>query len=155
MEPNYQFLYILLFLLIVVSGLLFLLFLHLFYRHKQKELQKRIDISENGLRPYDFFKLRQKTQGDVVGVYVLYNESKDKYYVGQAKRLYFRVNQHFTGHGNGDVYADYKYGDAFRIKLIKLTESGCDDLDELERRMIARYQAYDKGYNKTRGNHSW
>ncbi len=74
------------------------------------------------------------------------------YYVGQAKKIYFRVNQHLTGHGNGDVYADYKYRDEFLVALLPLVESGCGDLDLLERRMISKYDAYKKGYNRTSGN---
>ena len=107
----------------------------------------------NNLSPDQFFKLRDQMDGDMVGVYVLYNKRKKKYYVGQATRLFFRVNQHFTGHGNGDVYADYKRGkDGFSIKLIPLVNSGYYDLDRLEKDMIKKYNAYEKGYNKTAGN---
>ena len=62
------------------------------------------------------------------------------------------MNQHFTGHGNGDVYADYKYGDSFLIKIVKLSSSGYSDLDALERDLIKKYNAYSAGYNKTSGN---
>ena len=51
-----------------------------------------------------------------------------------------------------DIYADYKYGDEFTIRLIALKGSGFKTLNELERNAIAAYRAYDKGYNKTRGN---
>ena len=34
--------------------------------------------------------------------------------MGQGKAVLDRVNHHFSGRGNGDVYADYKYGD-FKI----------------------------------------
>ena len=61
---------------------------------------------------------------------------KDIYYVGQAIRIIFRVNQHFTGRGNGDVYADYKYGDSFTIRLLPLSTSGYDSLDRFEKEMI-------------------
>ena len=56
------------------------------------------------------------------------------------------------GLGNGDVYADYKYGDKFTIKTIKLENSGFRTLNELERNTIKTYSAYSRGYNKTRGN---
>lgn len=100
----------------------------------------------------DFKCDRSARDGDCVGVYVLHNQTKDKNYVGQATRLYFRVNQHITGHGNGDVYADYKNGDIFVIKLFKLVDSGYDDLDKFEKDMIKKYDAYTDGYNKTAGN---
>lgn len=106
----------------------------------------------NGISPQLFFQAAQQMQGDMVGVYIIYNQTKNMYYVGQAKRLFFRVKQHFTGRGNGDVYADYKYGDSFLIRLVTLRESGYDDLDRLERDLIAKYHAYSHGYNKTAGN---
>ena len=92
------------------------------------------------------------TSQEFSGVYVLYNKSKDMYYVGQAKKIFTRVNQHFTGHGNGDVYADYKYGDQFTIRMIALDTSGFKTLNELERHAISTYNAKNKGYNKQRGN---
>jgi len=110
----------------------------------------------NKLTPDQFFKLRKQTQGDMVGVYVIYNHNKNMYYVGQATRLFFRVNQHMTGHGNGDVYADYKRGrDKMTIQLFPLANSGYYDLDKFEKDMIAKYDAYNKGYNKTAGNGNW
>lgn len=105
------------------------------------------------LTPDRFFKLKKKINGDMVGVYIIYNVNKNKYYVGQATRLFFRVNQHFTGHGNGDVYGDFKRGkDKFIIKLVPLVNSGYYDLDLLEKDLIAKYKAYERGYNKTHGN---
>ncbi|GEN46737.1 GIY-YIG nuclease family protein [Alkalibacillus haloalkaliphilus] len=86
------------------------------------------------------------------GVYILYNKSKDVYYVGQGKQVLNRVNSHFTGRGNGDVYADFKYGDHWVIKMIALENSGFNTLNELKRYAIEAYESYKKGYNKTRGN---
>lgn len=113
--------------------------------------------------PKEFFKIRNSSNGgrgrghistkhDFAGVYILYNQTKKMYYIGQGKKLFQRVNSHFTGHGNGDVYADYKYGDKFTIKMIALEGSGFSTLNELERNAIRAYNAYSKGYNKTRGN---
>lgn len=108
--------------------------------------------SFNSITPAEFFELKNMQTGDSVGVYVIHNETKNMYYVGQAKRLFFRINQHFTGHGNGDVYADYKYGNDFSIQIIKLSDSGYSDLDRLEKDLIEKYDAYNSGYNKTAGN---
>ena len=63
-----------------------------------------------------------------------------------------RVNAHFTGSGNGGVYADIKYGDQFTVKAIKLSESGYSSLDELEKDAIQAYGAFRHGYNRNRGN---
>ena len=74
------------------------------------------------------------------------------HYVGQGQQVFRRVNSHFTGRGNGDVYADYKYGDEFTIRMIALSESGFLTLNALECHAIDVYGAYSHGYNKTRGN---
>ena len=102
----------------------------------------------------EFFRQRstRKESGDVVGVYVLYNEKSKQCYVGQAKKIYERVYQHFMGHGNCDVYADFKYGATFTVTLIPLTSSGYQDLDKLEKDMIAKYDSYNSGYNRNSGN---
>ncbi|QNN60728.1 GIY-YIG nuclease family protein [Erysipelothrix inopinata] len=88
----------------------------------------------------------------ITGVYVLFNETKNLVYVGQGKNVLSRVNSHFTGSGNGDVYADYKYGDEFKIKLVSLVSSGYASLNDLERAMINTYNSYERGYNRNRGN---
>ena len=81
-----------------------------------------------------------------------HNTTRDLYYVGQSVRVVGRVTQHLTGHGNGDVYADLKYGDAFEISVVSLTQSGYESLDALERDAIDAFNAYGRGYNRTRGN---
>lgn len=37
--------------------------------------------------------------------------------------------------------------------MIALDKSGYDSLNALERDIINKYDAFSKGYNKTRGNH--
>ena len=86
------------------------------------------------------------------GIYILHNHTQNIYYVGQGQRVLDRVNMHFTGKGNGDVYADYKYGEKFTIKILAIKGSGFDTLNELERHAIDLYDAYENGYNKQRGN---
>ena len=81
-----------------------------------------------------------------------YNLDKKMYYVGQSVHVPSRVNAHFTGKGNGDVYADYKYGDRFEIRMVKLRGSGYNRLDDLERELIDMYHCCEKGYNRKKGN---
>lgn len=133
---------------------------------RTRNVKKKIkELADNSLEitPQEFFKIRNasnggrgrkhiSTQHDFAGVYILYNHTKNMHYVGQGKKVFQRVNNHFTGHGNGDVYADYKYGNDFTIKMIALESSGFKTLNELKRNTIAAYNAYAKGYNKTRGN---
>ena len=123
------------------------------YHAMQENMDDFLNRSES-ITPEEFFEIKQHQKGDVVGVYIIHNETNDQYYVGQAKKLFFRINQHFTGHGNGDVYADYKYGDDFSIKILRLSESGYDDIDQLEKDMIEKYHAFSSGYNRTTGNRS-
>ncbi len=154
---NTQFFYI-------CIGIVILVYLIRFIRTINIKTKIR-KLADNTLEvtPQEFFEIRNasnggrgkkhiSTQHDFAGIYILYNHTKNMYYIEQGKRVFQRVNNHFTGHGNGDVYADFKYGDYFIIKTIELQNSGFSTLNELERNAIATYNAYAKGYNKTRGN---
>lgn len=93
-------------------------------------------------------------RSDFTGIYIIHNLTKDMYYVGQSKNVLKRISCHFGGSGNGDVYADLKHGDAFTVKTVPLTNSGYDNLDDLERDAIQAHDACRRGYNKNRGNRS-
>ena len=131
----------------------------------QEYLSEKIHALINNtttVTPEEFFELRNskvKRSNSIAGkvynfpgVYVIHNQTKDMYYVGQGIKVLDRVNSHFTGRGNGDVYADYKYNDSFKIGIIPFNNSDFSSLNELERLAIKTYNAYTKGYNKTRGN---
>lgn len=151
--------------LIFICAVVLISILH--YRHKQRARIKRKvrGLANNTLEmtPEEFFTMRNTSFGgkgspsyaltmNFAGVYILFNSTKNMYYVGQGKEVLNRVNSHFTGKGNGDVYADYKYGDKFTIKMIALKNSGFSTLNDLERNTILTYDAFASGYNKTRGN---
>lgn len=68
-------------------------------------------------------------------------------YVGQSVDVYKRVHNHFTGKGNGDVYADIKNGKYAYVKIIQCEKY---ELNDLEKELIAYYNATDS-YNKTAG----
>ena len=138
--------------LLIISYLL-----HLFLRPlRARKKILRLSRKTAEMTPQEFSQLRisqrYQHQPDFPGIYILYNESRHMYYVGQGKRVFQRVNSHFTGHGNGDVYADYKYGDLFTIQIIPLKNSGFRSLNSFERYAIRTFKAYKRGYNKTRGN---
>lgn len=103
------------------------------------------DLSSVG--EFDSFRRRH---GGFAGVYVLINKKNNYHYVGQSVDVISRVSSHFQGRGNGDVYADFKYGCPFEVILIPLQEP-FNTLNELEREMI-RYYGADRQYNKTKGN---
>lgn len=135
--------------------------------YKKNEIEGELDNIINNsveISSEEFMKLRTakafngkyqpyiSSGKNFAGVYILHNCTKEKYYVGQSKTVFSRVNNHLTGKGNGDVYVDYRNGDDFSIILVPLSGSGFYDLDSLERHFIEYYHAYDRGYNKTRGN---
>lgn len=129
----------------------------LFLKFRRKGKLRNIVSGAKTLSPRQFFDLREQYRGrmkavDFIGVYIIYNQSKKMYYVGQSIHVLSRVNAHFTGKGNGDVYADYKYGDRFVIRLVKLRGSGYSRLDDLERELIEMYHCCEKGYNRKKGN---
>jgi len=156
-----EFIYFLVFVYIISISLIIW-----FNTRQKKKIREQITGLANNtleLTPEEYFEMRNKSFGgrgkpryinnyNFAGVYILHNKSKDLYYVGQGKQVLSRVNSHFTGKGNGDVYADYKYGDNWTIKMIALENSGFNTLNELERNAIATYDSYNNGYNRTRGN---
>ena len=128
--------------------------------YKVQQGKKRIrDLvgHQSSMTPQQFMRLRSSPGFpqylNVLGIYILHNVDKDKNYVGQSQRVLTRVYQHFTGNGgNADVYADYKYHDRFEISIARFEGSGYSTLNEMEQEAISAYNAYTKGYNKTRGN---
>ena len=48
-------------------------------------------------------------QGEITGIFIVHNATKDLYYVGQSAKAIDRAAIQFLGRGNCDVYADYKY----------------------------------------------
>lgn len=125
----------------------------IFEKQREEEQKRKMEFL-SGFTEWSAkeFLNKKSTLGEMTGVYIIYNKSKNMYYVGQSVKTVQRVNSHLSGRGNGDVYADYKYGDEFTVKIIPLNKSGYDTLDDLERNMINTYNAYSSGYNKTRGN---
>ena len=112
---------------------------------------KTFPTAENTYLPDAFLRYNNKFE-DCAGTYVLYNQEDDKYYVGQATSFQRRLHQHFTGKGNPDVYFDYRSGKPFTIYLFPLNESRFANLNDQERHYIAKYRAFEEGYNKTHGN---
>lgn len=147
--------------ILLIIFLIYLIGVSIFVWWLQKRDLARLRIqmdglceSSSGMSPELFLKnrLALKRAGDFTGIYILHNVSKDRYYVGQGVRVIDRVSQHFMGHGNADVYADWKYGDQFMIKTIPLQQSGYQSLNDLEHDAIAAYDACEHGYNRTHGN---
>lgn len=137
-----------------VVVLLLVLFVRIIVRGERirRERMEALLSGVQALSAEEFMRYAQPSTGEVTGVYVLHNIARDKYYVGQSKCVLNRVRHHLTGSGNGDVYADYRYGDAFEVMVISCTRAGYESINALERDLIAHYDAYTKGYNKNAGN---
>lgn len=135
-------------------------------RERLESIRMALTELSSGVRvltPTEFMWLRtQKTNSkgrplysnhyNIPGVYILHNNDNDQYYIGQGIKVLDRVNDHFNGRGNGDVYADYKYGANWSIRVVSLDSSNFHTLNQLEREYINHYDSYQNGYNKTRGN---
>lgn len=121
-------------------------------RERINKLKAFVD-SQGKITPEAFLKSRKNHEiNDFKGCYIIHNLSKDIYYVGQSIHVVSRLNNHFTGKGNNDVYFDYRNGQNFSISVVPLAISKDNTLNSEERHLISAYNAYDNGYNKTRGN---
>jgi len=85
-----------------------------------------------------------------MGIYIMYNQTKNKYYVGQAKQLYKRVREHFKVE---DIAHDFIGGDEIQVKFLTAAEIGDDyRIDHIEKTGIEIFTSKGKIYNKTTGN---
>lgn len=98
------------------------------------------------------FNALKASYKDFRGVYIIKNVSKTMYYVGQSLQVIHRVGNHLRGYGNGDVYADIKRGDKFKIYLMKFNRLRFKTLNDMERYYIKKYDSYNSGYNRNQGN---
>lgn len=80
-------------------------------------------------------------QGEITGIFIVHNATKDLYYVGQSANAIDRTAIQFLGRGNCDVYADYKYGGSFNVRIIPLSESDYESLNELKRAAMQALEA--------------
>jgi len=90
---------------------------------------------------------------EIKGVYIIHNNTKNKYYVGQSKDIFKRVlRDHFSkGTVKNIIFAkDWYENDQFSWKYIECETK--DELDRLEMDYIQKYNAFESGYNKTGGN---
>lgn len=108
----------------------------------------------NGSQILDGYKKRYATSGCYL---ILIADKKStpstilnnysEIYAGQSVNIAERVHQHFTGHGNGDVYADVKYGKYVFVKLFPCSK---EKMNDLECTLIERFNGLDS-YNRTAG----
>ena len=90
-------------------------------------------------------------------IYLVHNVKSDKYYVGQTINSFdirYKSGWLYTHSYKDTVKTDLeKYGeDSFEYTKIFKVAHTQRDLDKLEAYYIDYYNAYDNGYNETRGN---
>ena len=103
---------------------------------------------------YEVWKLIDKKSG----IYVIWNKTKNKYYVGQSENIYKRLfNQHFKikkqnydikiiGPKKIELYKDwYEDKDEFALKYYFFNKKQLDDKESI---YIDKYDALLNGYNK-------
>ena len=127
------------------------------HQKKSSSLMKQYSnelVRENAtVSPELFLRMKEENQLKAfAGCYVIYNINKNKYYVGQSKNVIQRVANHLQGRGNGDVYVDLRNGDKFNISVLNIKDTNYKSLNPMEKFLIAKYNAYTNGYNKTIGN---
>ena len=146
--------FLIIFLSIGVPIVLIILIAFYISKKNYEKFMERLNTVTSGteeLSAEEFLQLGTARGFDPTGVYVIHNQTQDKYYVGQSKNVIARVRAHLSGRGNGDLYADYKYGDQFGVMIIRLIDSEYDNLDRLEHDMIIYFDAYNNGYNRNHG----
>lgn len=81
----------------------------------------------------EFLRLWGPGQRDsIAGVYILHNKDSGEYFVGQSGKLLHAIHDSLTGRGDDEVYRDVLSGDAFTVRIVRLTDSDFDNLDDLE-----------------------
>lgn len=109
----------------------------------------------------DFTMLKEfsgYTYEKIIGVYVIHNREKDKYYVGQSKDVMKRLKQHFNGTvPKNPIFAEDYYTSKMSEKenLFEVQITRCqtkDELDRTEKQLIYQFNSYENGYNGTNGN---
>lgn len=83
---------------------------------------------------------------DFEGIYCIKNQTKKKYYVGRGDKVFRKVNRHFTGYGNQEIFADYDSNDKFFVKFGKLYGSGYSNLNDFEKETKKIFSSEFGGY---------
>ena len=129
------------------------------YEEKINRVEKLTSNVFEVQESFDFIPLKNLSLLEykkITGVYIIKNNEKNKYYVGQSKDVLKRLKQHFKSTiPNNIIFAEDYFlssnkDDLFSVKIISLKTK--DELDNVEKQLIEEYDAFNNGYNKTNGN---
>lgn len=132
-------------------------------RNKNKgDVRKELDNLRGRMlkvTPEELLELKDKNERErrgifnFCGIYIMQNNIKNIYYIGQAEKVFDRAYKHFVlNEGNPRVYKDYNLGDEFIVSLIPLENTSFLSLNELEDNAIRAYDSFQNGYNRMPGN---
>lgn len=90
----------------------------------------------------------------VCGIYKITNKETNECYIGQSIDVYGRLKQHSSNkYDENDWHQRFqKYPELYTFEV--LTRCNSEDLNDEEAYYIYKYNSVNKGYNKTKGNHS-
>ncbi|MDR0383834.1 MAG: GIY-YIG nuclease family protein [Christensenellaceae bacterium] len=119
------------------------------FKRTKDELKERLKEQFDRKEWVPLEKILKGADKGGMGIYLLFNETKKKYYVGQAKAVYSRIKKHFDVE---DIAADFMNGDKIAVKILNAAEIDSDyRIDHIEKTGIELFSGKD-GYNKTNGN---
>lgn len=141
-------------LFIICAGILLLL-LHDWNTTRRKAKHAKPIYCHDFLERWDLFRKNDKPGCYIILIYKRRPSSRkirklkgfDEVYIGQSINMHKRVYNHFTGHGNGDVYADVKYK---RFVYVKFVPCKTERLNSYEKQLIDTFDAT-TSYNRTKG----
>jgi len=121
------------------------------FKQTKDQLKDRLKTQIDGKEWKSLDSVLRSADKGVSGIYILYNRTKNKYYVGQAKELLKRVRDHFKVE---DIALDYYMsGDTIEIKFLTAAELGTDyRIDHIEKTGMEIFNSENDGYNKKAGN---
>lgn len=120
------------------------------FKQTQDQLKEKLRTQFDAKQWTPLQKILSSADKGGIGVYVLYNATKNKYYVGQAKQIYKRIRDHFQVE---DIARDFLNGDNITATFLTANELGEDyRMDHIERVGIDLFDAEKSGYNKKQGS---
>ena len=123
------------------------------FKRTKSELKEQLKLKIESKEWMSLDKVLKQYDKGGIGIYILYNETKNKYYVGQSKEIVARIKKHFEIE---PIARDYTSGDIIKVKFITSNElnTGFSDyrIDHLEKTGIEIFDSNVSGYNKTSGN---
>ena len=83
---------------------------------------------------------------DFAGLYYIKNITKKKCYVGRGDKVFKKVERHFKGYENQEIFNDFEKNDKFVVAFIKYEEDSNDSFEEFVVEKMEQLQQKLEGY---------